>query len=374
MANRLFLHVGCPKTGTSFLQDLVWNNQERLHEQGLLVPAPRRAHFRASMVVRNVWRRRPNADEIHASWEELLDDVRRADDDVLISHEMLSVATAQQASRAIGAFDAEQTHIVITARDLARQVLSGWQQHVKQGSTYRLDDFIDDVRRRKPSTHWFWRAQDIAGIADRWGATLPAGQVHVVTVPPKGADSDQLWPRFAAALDVPPESIPVERARSNESLGRVEVELLRRTNEVRAQTGSRRQNQLWFRDILANAVLAARPNKQRFDVDESLYQWARAQTSDLVSSLSRRGYDVVGNLEDLVPVRPPSNGTHAEASEQEVTLAAIDTIVSLMERQIEADARNKREEPEQEPQPLAERRSVVSRLKSTPLGGLLAAR
>ncbi len=38
MANRIFLHIGAPKSGTTYLQTVLWANRENLRRQGLLMP------------------------------------------------------------------------------------------------------------------------------------------------------------------------------------------------------------------------------------------------------------------------------------------------------------------------------------------------
>ena len=38
MAERVLLHIGAPKAGTTFLQTILWKNRESLGAQGLLVP------------------------------------------------------------------------------------------------------------------------------------------------------------------------------------------------------------------------------------------------------------------------------------------------------------------------------------------------
>jgi hypothetical protein len=52
-ARRLYLHIGLQKTGTSYLQKIMWANQDRLREQGLdLVPPSKRATFNLMLDVR----------------------------------------------------------------------------------------------------------------------------------------------------------------------------------------------------------------------------------------------------------------------------------------------------------------------------------
>src|SRR6187549_340164 len=42
MARRVFFHIGAPKSGTTFLQTVMWENRARLEGQGLLYPGSRR--------------------------------------------------------------------------------------------------------------------------------------------------------------------------------------------------------------------------------------------------------------------------------------------------------------------------------------------
>ena len=73
MAQRVFFHIGLPKTGTTYLQTLMWNNRDELRRQGVLVPGEsNRVHLWASGVVRedpNLDRRGPEAK--HA-WDRLV--------------------------------------------------------------------------------------------------------------------------------------------------------------------------------------------------------------------------------------------------------------------------------------------------------------
>jgi hypothetical protein len=50
---RVYLHIGEPKTGTTFLQHALWGNRARLAGQGVLLPGyTRRDHSRASRDLR----------------------------------------------------------------------------------------------------------------------------------------------------------------------------------------------------------------------------------------------------------------------------------------------------------------------------------
>ena len=53
MVDRVFVHIGLPKTATSYLQTIIWSNRGRLRARGVVVPgAERRDHLWASRTVR----------------------------------------------------------------------------------------------------------------------------------------------------------------------------------------------------------------------------------------------------------------------------------------------------------------------------------
>ena len=334
MAQRVFLHVGCPKTGTSFLQGVVWSNRAALRQQGLAVPASMRHHYRATLFIRQVWSKRSTGAAIAADWEHLVSLVRRSNKDVLITHELLGPASAAQASLAIETLGGLETHVIITARDMARQLPASWQQGVKHGGTRHLQDFLHEVVERGPNARWFWRAQDLVDVARRWGGSLPAGNVHFVTVPPKAADSAVLWSRFASVIDIDPDTVDLDQARRNESLGRVEVELLRQINEVRVKRSEVITDQRWFKDTLAKQILAQRTEAVKgISLPETIHEWIRQTSHDTVDAISQQGYDVVGDLADLIPSEQPNTGGPgpAKTDPSDLLLTAEETIVDLMD-------------------------------------------
>ncbi len=149
-----------------------------------------------------------------------------------MSHELFAAANAVQARRATSSFGSGvEVHVVLTVRDLLRQLSAEWQEHVKHRSTQRFDEFVASVREGAPSrTGWFWQVQDYVGLVDRWGEGLPPSRVHVVTVPPAGAPPGLLWDRFAGLLGLDPDSFDTSTSRANTSLGLEQAEVLRRVN------------------------------------------------------------------------------------------------------------------------------------------------
>ncbi|MDZ5621230.1 hypothetical protein [Nocardioides bizhenqiangii] len=304
MRPRVFLHVGSPKTGTTFLQDVLWSQRATAGEQGLLLPGERfNDHFLATLDVRGLVDDPSCPERARGMWDRLVAEALAWDGSVLISHELFAGATAEQARQAVAALaDDAEVHVVVTARDHVRQISAEWQEHVKHRSAATFDAFIREVRDDAARTSWFWQVQDYAGVLERWGAGLPADQVHVVTVPPAGADPTILWERFAGLLGVDPAAFDIELERSNTSLGAEQAELLRRVNvELGDRLPLPGPYPLVVKNVLAHRVLEPRAGT-RLALDAADQEFAAAAARGIADRIAAMGADVVGDLDELVPV------------------------------------------------------------------------
>ena len=332
---RVFLHVGSPKTGTTFLQEVLWSQRALAAEQGLLLPLERFFdHYLASLDVRGQAHRPEHPGRAVGIWKRLVAAAEAWPGTVLVSHELFASATAAQCQAALAAFSpSTELHVVITARDLVRQIPAEWQEHVKHRSTDSLPAFVAHLRRedRKPS--WFWQVQDFANVAQRWGAALPPERVHVVTVPPVGADPDALWTRFATLLGLDPDAFDIQRGRSNSSLRLEQAELLRRVN---AELGDRLPLPGPYarvgKNILAHRILAGRAGTP-LSLSSADRVFAARRSADIADRLAASGVDIVGDLADLVPADddpPVASGGYVEPSEEQVTAEAVAALASLL--------------------------------------------
>jgi hypothetical protein len=158
VAERVVFHIGVPKSGTTYLQNVLWANAERLRENTVLLPAQgHKDHRWGSLVVREDPRIRYRHASAAGAWERIVADVAAWDGTALISHEFYGGATRDQARRALESLAPAQVHLVVTARDPLRTLTSAWQEMVKYGNTTSIDDFSLDVSE-SPEHVWNWRA------------------------------------------------------------------------------------------------------------------------------------------------------------------------------------------------------------------------
>jgi len=334
VAKRIVMHVGAPKTGTTFLQAVLFHNRERLQEQGVVVPGRSRFdHGQASTGVRQGAKGKK-----YPAWQQLVAEVEETSDTVIISNEWFSMASAERARSALDDLGDTETHLVFTARDFVDQVPSAWQETLKLGDSTTLEDFVASLG--DTDDRWRWSVLDPAEVLHCWGAGLPADHVHVVTTPPRGADPGLLWQRFAAACGIDPDSFETELNQARESLG---VEAARLLQEIgpslriaveadkgRWRDGYWRGAYQWIQRYFSHELLVP-PGGGRIALQPADFEAVRARSHRCVATLREAGYDVVGDLDDLMSATVPADArTPEDVTDSELLAVALPLLPELL--------------------------------------------
>ncbi len=332
MSRRVYLHVGTPKSGTSYLQDKLALNRARLEQQGIdYIHTRSGTHFEAALdLIGETWAGEEKA--ARGQWDALALESRKARRDVLVSHEILAAAEPASVERALASFPGYEVHVVVTARDLGRQVPAEWQERVKHRGRRDYREFLRALQKNYDRTDWmmwFWRVQHVPRILATWGADLPPERVHLVTVPPSGGPRNLLWKRFAAVVGISEVAPYEESSTTNASLGGAEVTLLRRLNLELAEREVPRETYVdWVREGIVKDVLAGRPGKVRASVPPRHRSAVDEITAAWLDEIRKSGVDVVGDLDDLVPVWPDDE-TWSDPDEPDPALVAEAAIQAL---------------------------------------------
>lgn len=330
MASTVFFHVGLPKTGTTYLQTLLWNNEAELRRQGVLLPGESvREHLWASGAVREDPRLDRRGPQAPGAWDRLVADINAWPGAAIVSHEFFAAASADQAVRAMQRLQGAEVHVVVTARDTLSLVTARWQEFVKNGSTVGIDDY--PVREdTSPEQEWDWGTLDLADVLRRWGASLPRERVHVLTLPKPGTPRDELWIRFARLVGVDHTTCDVSGSVQNESLGVVEVELLRRVNAELVDFTSAIDRGNWIRGYLAQGKLVPRRG-EKFWPSPARIEELRERGDRAVDFVISQGYDVIGDVEDLrTPKQVPERRHPDSVTDTEIAAAGAATIAAMM--------------------------------------------
>ncbi len=369
---KVLVHVGAPKTGTSFVQDLLFTNRHALAAQGILYPADRfDAHFLAALDLMELQWGGLEKQAVGA-WDRLAEQVRDWDGTVIISHEILATASPAHVRRAFDSFGDAEIHLLLSARDLVRQIPAEWQENVKHRRVVGYRDYLDKITnpaRTGKLAAWFWGVQEVPDILERWGSTLPPERVHLVTVPRPGAPRGLLWERFAQVFGIDPAAYTASSGRANPSLGVPETALIRRINE-RVNNGvlANEDYRQFVRELLAHQSLSARSGSPRLALPDDVRAWAVDLSETWIDVLAARGYDVVGTLDDLRPEPVDQDVAFADPDdpdEADVTDAAMESIVVLLGEavRLQAEARAAREDAHAAMRELDQTRGLLFRVK-----------
>jgi len=339
MAERVVLHVGTMKSGTSYLQALLFADKPRLAEAGVLVPGAVWAD-QARAVRQALAPRRGGS---RPRWTAFVEEVRAASGTVVISMEYLGPSNPATIATVLEALGPSEVRVVVTARDLNRTLVSMWQETIQNGRTWTWSEYVVDAEAKRPRAGagaadrrtpggTFWRQQDLVRMVADWTGAVGADNVELATVPPPGAAPTVLAERFAEASGVDLDT-GREVTTANESLGLASLLVLRRVNELLAERDlAFPAGQGVRKRTLAKTILAARR-----DAEPALGlltpPWVRAQTERTVAALREAGTRLVGDWADLDPVDVPGVEPD-DVPLTDVHEAALEAIAGLVAEQV----------------------------------------
>ncbi|MGH3504754.1 MAG: hypothetical protein ACRDQA_28235, partial [Nocardioidaceae bacterium] len=298
MVETVYLHVGAPKSGTTYVQAVLAANKQRLRRSGgLLYPgASWTAQIKAA---RDILNANPfgAAPEVAGAWQQLVDEIHNFDGRAaVVSMEWLGSADTTQAAKMVDTLAPATVRVVITARDLNRTVPAAWQEFCQNWETWSWPEFLRSVTAddplSTPAGRLFWTQQDLGRMLAIWGDLLPPSQLAVVTLPPSGAPQSELWSRFAAALEVEqPDAYDTTGGGTNESLGLESSELMRQVNS--ASRLARLPGPVYddvLKQHLAKRVLTLRrPRERSLAVPAEYESWLMAKSQEQLAHVHASG-------------------------------------------------------------------------------------
>jgi hypothetical protein len=332
-ARAVTLHVGTPKSGTTSLQNILARNPGRVREHGYLYPGENPGHFIEALSLRGSGFRGHRFPASEGAWERVVGEVEAHDGPALLSHEILGGSVPKVVRKAVRAFEGRPVRVVVTCRDLGRQLPAVWQEGVKNGETETYGSFLAEAFgdwKGPGSATGFWRGQNLASVGERWADAVGPENVRFVTVPPAGSSNDVLWQRFRQGAGLPDVEYATPDQPRNPSLGTVETELLRRVvarlpEDLPWPTYSRQ-----VKRRLAQRRLVKEKTGGTLTVPSALRPATEQVATEMVEALRAGGYTVLGDLDDLRPAFRDDGTDPDEVSPEQLLDRALDVLVPLV--------------------------------------------
>ncbi len=301
--NRVFIHIGVPKTGTTYLQGVLAANRGVLRKLGVLYPGPGQSHFLAAQdLTQHLFMGRENP-RVSGSWNRLVKQARGWQGTVVISHELLTLASPAHVQQAVSDLSPAEIHVIATVRDFERQLPAVWQERLKNGGKVSFQRHFQQAEEHAGSAEpeGFWKQQDVTTFLRRWSAAIPAHRIHVITVPPKGAPRDLLWQRFASVIGLDPSAVDLSavQVRSNTSLSAAQARFLRRVNASLQDSLPRAVYISVVKKYLTQRLTSTENAKGSFGLKPQQRYVAQRWSAALAVSVAEAGYDVVGDPKEL---------------------------------------------------------------------------
>ncbi|WP_100500387.1 hypothetical protein [Geodermatophilus chilensis] len=343
------LHIGTPKSGTTYLQGLMDRNRERLAADGVLWYGD--TWNDQVFAVRDVLEIDPHdepASEVVGAWSRFVEQVHAwSGESVVLSMEWMVHATPEQVRAVVDSLAPHRVRVVVTARDIARTVPAQWQEQVQNWATWTWEEYVaavtsPDPRSTGPGRQLFDQ-YDLTSILPNWLAVLPVEDVTVVTVPGSGAPADLLWQRFAQAIGVDPGPYDTDVPVSNGSLGAASAELMRRVNVASREAGVTWQDgDPILKWALAKGVLSYRAGQEpKLRLPAEHHDWAVAEAERLVDGVQQLGVPVIGDVDELRVTGSGRAGT-GEVSAEQIVEAAVQGLAGLARHIADRNAAERR--------------------------------
>jgi hypothetical protein len=244
--------------------------------------------------------------EVEGAWAELCRRAFRSRGTVVVSQELLAAASAEQAALFLDGLTGREIHLVITVRDPGSQVAAGWEESIKSGDSIsfgRFHERIMDPDRSHAQARDFWSGQDLVEVLRRW-RRISAERVHLLVVPHAADPRAAIWSAFADVVGFDETAFAPDVARASQpTLGTTEVAVLRGVNEAIDGRIDGQLRRTVVKRYFADRILgdtAARPTT----TPPELYEALLARAESWQKTIANGGYDVRGELDDLLPTRP----------------------------------------------------------------------
>jgi hypothetical protein len=328
----VYLHVGPVKTGSSYLQSIMWNSRDALREQGILLPITHpNEFFLAANDVQDGQFTLVETPGSEGAWARVAVRATSWPGRVLITCELLGFSEQDHVQRIANSLAPATLHLIVMARCRADVLPSIYQEKIKMVDP---DQSWEDFLRAYRASHGAWRHSPGA-ILGRWLPHVDRQRMHVITVPQHRADSFLLH-RFTQILGIDDSRLVTASALANASLDVIDVELLRMVTARTAGQLDRRAQRGLINDRLLPVLQRLDRPRRPFRLPASFQLLMTEAAARDIEAISATGCHVHGDLDELLPgsgAFEVDREARDQVPQADVLNVAIDALVTMARTQ-----------------------------------------
>lgn len=346
MTNKLFVHAGFPKTGTTSLQASLAQARHVLLEQGILYPESRGSaqHSAAWALTQKTfgWQGRGGYRTPEKDWNDLVNTVTVSNDTVLLSSEFFSHTNLEQVTKFKADMGVLDTTVIFTMRSLAKILPSRYQQSLKKGNTWSYDEWLSDILQRDNPNPASLKFGNYSNTITRWAHVFGAENIVVVVV--DEASPNLIFDAFHEILGLKPNSLQkVHDKGLNRSLTTEETVLLAALNQTFKNEGNWREYVRFVRNQIVKSWTGIPAPKDHSRIHTP--EWAVDKAVELaqknIEHIESLGIKIHGDLH-LLASRNVLIGDMSASTVVPATLAS-ETLLNVQRRfEKRLDRRDKR--------------------------------
>ncbi|TFG67392.1 MAG: hypothetical protein E4H24_06290 [Thermomicrobiales bacterium] len=329
------IHIGPPKTGTTYLQSAFHSCRAAVAEQGVHYAGRTRQPTAAVQAV--LGNQSPNTGEVPAigQWQGLVREVRRSKKRrVVISSEFLADAKPEAIETIVRDLGSDRVHVVVTLRPLARIIPSQWQQFIQSGVRKPLDAWLDAIFNDPLKvTPTFWRRHRHDELIARWADIVGPDNVTVIALDDR--DHAMVTRVFERLVGLREGTLVADQDLSNRSMTMPEIEVVRAFNEQYSAEGLGRPLHTMIMRFGAATYMKSRPpnpDEARVEAPQWALDRAGEVAREMVDAIVASGVRIVGDPERLTEVPTSQLGNdprpEVEISPQTAAVAAMGVLIS----------------------------------------------
>lgn len=307
MAKKFILHAGFHKTGTTALQNSLFDKQESLATSGINYPSLDQ-HSAAWGLNKAMWGwgDRGGKRFSDVEWGRFVRRANAEKDTFLASSEFFCEANEANIRRIKAEITAAEKQIIFTMRPLASIFTSQYQQYLKYGLKLTYEEWLHEMLDNPGKSKYnptFWKRNRQDEVLAKWAEVF--GKENITLVIADEKNPNLLYENFADAAGLPHGLLEPSETGRNRSLTTNESELLRQINLKYPTDRSWHDYRAFIR---AGAIKAITDSEFPADGEKPLTpKWAIDRIAEIskqqVESIKAAKYKVLGDLDNLLVVK-----------------------------------------------------------------------